>query len=128
MKLAAHRAWLPGEEWSFLIVPLDPAYEAGLAGHIAGREEQVTVCVHHGGTEDTETRRLDFFDLMESFPSDQNPQPSPTKHSSVMVEPTGRMNHPLVLYTLGRVSTFCSNRYLPIGTKTDYLTFPGISP
>ena len=43
MKLPAHRAGLPGhavanrmraKEFSFLIVPLDPAYKAGLAGHL----------------------------------------------------------------------------------------------
>ena len=34
VKLLAHRAALPGNEVSFLIVPLDPAYKAGLAGHL----------------------------------------------------------------------------------------------
>jgi hypothetical protein len=34
VKLPAHRAELPGKEMSFLIVPLDPAYKAGLAGHL----------------------------------------------------------------------------------------------
>jgi hypothetical protein len=34
MKLPAHRAGLPGKVISFYIVPLDPAYEAGLTGHI----------------------------------------------------------------------------------------------
>ena len=43
MKLPAHRAGLPGhavasrmraKEISFFIVPLDPAYKAGLAGHL----------------------------------------------------------------------------------------------
>ena len=43
MKLPAQRAGLPGHavasrmranEMSFLIVPLDPAYKAGLAGHL----------------------------------------------------------------------------------------------
>ena len=34
MKLPAHRAGLPGNVISFYIVPLDPAYEAGLAGHV----------------------------------------------------------------------------------------------
>ena len=34
MKLPAHRAVLPGNEISFLFVPLDPAYKAGLAGHL----------------------------------------------------------------------------------------------
>jgi len=32
VKLPAHRAGLPGNEISFLFVPLDPAYKAGLAG------------------------------------------------------------------------------------------------
>jgi hypothetical protein len=34
VKLHAHRAGLPGNEISFLFVPLDPAYKAGLAGHL----------------------------------------------------------------------------------------------
>jgi len=36
------RNMLPGNEISFLIVPLDPAYKAGLAGHLpamAGRTD-----------------------------------------------------------------------------------------
>jgi hypothetical protein len=33
MKLPAQRARLPGKVISFYIVPLDPAYKAGLAGH-----------------------------------------------------------------------------------------------
>ncbi len=39
MKLPAHRAGLPGNEISFLIVPLDPAYKAGLAGHLPVRRK-----------------------------------------------------------------------------------------
>jgi hypothetical protein len=34
VKLPAHRAWLPRNEISFFIVPLDPTYKAGLAGHL----------------------------------------------------------------------------------------------
>jgi hypothetical protein len=34
VKLPAHRERLPGKEISFFIVPLDPAYKAGLAGHL----------------------------------------------------------------------------------------------
>ena len=34
MKLPAHRAGLPENEILFFIVPLDPAYKAGLAGHL----------------------------------------------------------------------------------------------
>jgi len=34
MKLPVHRTGLPGKELSFDIVPLDPAYKAGLAGHL----------------------------------------------------------------------------------------------
>jgi hypothetical protein len=34
VNLPAHRAGLPGNEISFLFVPLDPAYKAGLAGHL----------------------------------------------------------------------------------------------
>jgi len=46
VKLPAHRAGLPGHavasrmranEISFLIVPLDPAYKAGLAGHLPAK-------------------------------------------------------------------------------------------
>jgi hypothetical protein len=33
VKLPAHRAGLPAKVISFYIVPLDPAYKAGLAGH-----------------------------------------------------------------------------------------------
>ena len=39
MKLPAHRAGLPGDEISFFIVPLDPAYKAGLAGHLPVKRE-----------------------------------------------------------------------------------------
>jgi hypothetical protein len=39
VKLPAHRAGLPGNEISFLIVPLDPAYKAGLAGHLPVNRE-----------------------------------------------------------------------------------------
>jgi hypothetical protein len=34
VKLPAHSAGLPGKVISFYIVPLDPAYKAGLAGHV----------------------------------------------------------------------------------------------
>ncbi len=34
MKLPAHRPGLPGKVISFYIVPLDPTYMAGLAGHV----------------------------------------------------------------------------------------------
>jgi len=34
MKLPAHWAGLPGKVILFYIVPLDPAYKAGLAGHV----------------------------------------------------------------------------------------------
>jgi hypothetical protein len=37
VKLPAHRSGLPGNEISFLIVPLDPAYKAGLAGHLPAK-------------------------------------------------------------------------------------------
>jgi len=37
VKLPAHRAGLPGNEISFLFVPLDPAYKAGLAGHLPAK-------------------------------------------------------------------------------------------
>jgi hypothetical protein len=39
VKLPAHRAGLPGNEISFLIVPLDPAYKVGLAGHLPVKEK-----------------------------------------------------------------------------------------
>jgi len=38
VKLSAHRAGLPGNEISFPIVPLDPAYKAGLAGHLPAKK------------------------------------------------------------------------------------------
>ena len=34
LKLPADKAAIPGNELSFLIVPLDPAYKAGFAGHL----------------------------------------------------------------------------------------------
>jgi len=34
VKFPAHRTGLPGNEISFLFVPLDPVYKAGLAGHL----------------------------------------------------------------------------------------------
>jgi len=37
-----HRARLPGNELSFVIVPLDSAYKAGLAGHRAGQTQHQT--------------------------------------------------------------------------------------
>jgi hypothetical protein len=37
VKLPAHRAGLPGNEISFLFVPLGPAYTAGLAGHLPAK-------------------------------------------------------------------------------------------
>jgi hypothetical protein len=39
VKLPAHRAGLPGNEISFLIVPLDPAYKAGLAGYLPVKDQ-----------------------------------------------------------------------------------------
>jgi hypothetical protein len=38
VKVPAHRAGLPGKVISFYIVPLDPAYKAGLAGHVPVKE------------------------------------------------------------------------------------------
>jgi len=41
VKLPAYRAGLPGKVViSFDIVPLDPAYKAGLAGHIPARKDR----------------------------------------------------------------------------------------
>jgi len=37
VKLPGHRPALPGEVISFHIVPLDPAYKAGLAGHVPAK-------------------------------------------------------------------------------------------
>jgi hypothetical protein len=34
LKLPAHRAGLPGKVILLYIVPLDPAYKAGLTGHV----------------------------------------------------------------------------------------------
>jgi hypothetical protein len=39
LKHPAHRAALPGKVVSFYIVPLDPAYKAGLTGHVPVKEE-----------------------------------------------------------------------------------------
>ena len=39
VKLLAHRAGLPGNEISLLIVLLAPAHRAGLAGHLPVKEE-----------------------------------------------------------------------------------------
>jgi hypothetical protein len=39
VKLPAHRAGLPAKVISFYIVPLDPAYKAGLAGHVPVKQE-----------------------------------------------------------------------------------------
>jgi len=41
VKLPAHRAGLPGNEISFFIVPFDPAYKAGLAGHLPVKHEDL---------------------------------------------------------------------------------------
>jgi len=38
VKLLGHRPGLPGKEITFLIVPLDPAYKAGLAAHLPVKE------------------------------------------------------------------------------------------
>jgi hypothetical protein len=37
VKLSGHRPGLPGRVVSFHIVPLDPAYKAGLAGHVPAK-------------------------------------------------------------------------------------------
>jgi hypothetical protein len=37
MKLPAQSAGLPGNDWLFNIVPLDPAHRAGLTGHAAAK-------------------------------------------------------------------------------------------
>jgi hypothetical protein len=37
VKLPGHRPGLPGKVISFHIVPLDPAYKAGLGGHVPVR-------------------------------------------------------------------------------------------
>ncbi len=39
-KLPGHRPGLPGKVISFHIVPLDPAYKAGLAGHVPVKVER----------------------------------------------------------------------------------------
>jgi len=43
VKLPAHRAGLPGKGMSFLIVPLDPAYRAGLTGHLPVKVQMTNV-------------------------------------------------------------------------------------
>ncbi len=47
MKLPAHRAGLPGNEISFLFVPLGPAYKAGLAGHLPANDLMGGTSNHH---------------------------------------------------------------------------------
>jgi hypothetical protein len=37
VKLPGHRPGLPGKVVSFYIVPLDPAYKAGLVGHVPAK-------------------------------------------------------------------------------------------
>jgi hypothetical protein len=44
VKLPANRAGLPGNEISFLIVPLDPAYKAGLTGHLPVQTKGLKGC------------------------------------------------------------------------------------
>jgi len=39
VKLPGHRPGLPGKVISFHIVPLDPAYKAGLAGHVPAKDQ-----------------------------------------------------------------------------------------
>jgi hypothetical protein len=56
VKLPAHRAGLPGKEISFLIVPLDPAYKAGLAGHLPVNGQQAML--------DAEKSRLEFLGFL----------------------------------------------------------------
>jgi hypothetical protein len=56
VKLPAHRAGLPGKVISFYIVPLDPAYKAGLAGHVPVKiplylDACLLVGRHQGGRE-----------------------------------------------------------------------------
>ena len=50
MKLPAHRAGLPGNELSFVIVPLDPAYKAGLAGHRAGQTQHQAFFIEYSNS------------------------------------------------------------------------------
>jgi len=47
VKLPAHMAGLPGNEISFLFVPLDPAYKAGLAGHLPVKIQKERSLVNH---------------------------------------------------------------------------------
>jgi hypothetical protein len=58
VKLHAHRAGLPGNEISFLFVPLDPAYKAGLAGHLPARK--LTGIPKRGGPAGGRGERISF--------------------------------------------------------------------
>jgi len=51
VKLPVHRAGLPGNEISFLIVPLDPTYKAGLAGHLPAKYPEEKEAIVQGGYE-----------------------------------------------------------------------------
>ena len=44
LKLPGHRPGLPGKEIIVLIVPLDPAYRAGLAGHLPVKIQMSNEC------------------------------------------------------------------------------------
>ena len=56
LKLPAHKAALPGKVISFYIVPLHPAYKAGLAGHVPAnafvliRKRSAALLVHFAHT------------------------------------------------------------------------------
>ena len=41
VKLPAHRARLPGNVISFYMVPLYPAYKAGLGGHVPANNDRI---------------------------------------------------------------------------------------
>jgi len=49
VKLSAHSAGLPGNDLLFNIVPLNPAYKAGLKGHAPAKQNRhaETRVVHH---------------------------------------------------------------------------------
>jgi hypothetical protein len=67
VKLLAHRAGLPGKEFSFLIVPLDPAYKAGLAGHLPVKKRADRISHSFGEIISLRTEKLTFHRVSSTF-------------------------------------------------------------
>jgi hypothetical protein len=64
VKFPAHRAGLPGKVISFYIVPLDPAYKAGLAGHVPANRNLVEI-TPFPGLSDSLSRRVRYPSISE---------------------------------------------------------------